>query len=148
MGGKSTKQVGNNRQDTLLDKPNTIIDKSSGFHIVELHMPTVTSGSAVLVVLVIAVVIAILLYRKCQRSGGQGSRPQHGQSGRRFYEEQQAIELQQFRLRHLLAQVQHVQQVPNLPAPQFQVSTASPLPALTYASVPGQQRDTTLLQTC
>ena len=146
MGGKSTKQqVGNNRKDTLFEKPNTIIDKSSGFHIVELHMPTVTSGSAVLLVLVVIIVIAIILYRQCQRSGSQqqsGRLPQYSPT-QRHYEEQQAMELQQFWLRHLLSQVQ------TSTFPQLQVSTVPSQPTLSYASVPSvQSRDTTLMQTC
>ena len=47
--------------------PPTIEENSSGFHIVEIHMPTVGSGLGLMVVIILLVVVFIYLYTKMKK---------------------------------------------------------------------------------
>lgn len=73
MGAKSSKQVqqGDRESNTLVQNPNSFVEKSSGFHMVEIHLPSVGISTFMFIVLLIVFVVLFMTYRRWVRKQEQ-----------------------------------------------------------------------------
>lgn len=67
MGSTTSKkavQQGDRETNTLTQNPNSFVEKSSGFHLVEIHAPSVGYSTTVILVVLALVATAFVLYRR------------------------------------------------------------------------------------